>query len=147
MAVVCNWSLICFEHKVEFADCSIFTVFASTSRAVDVCVDESFHFIVSHCINWFSRIYIWISSNEVFNKFVCAVTCITFNTVNHRVREVINVTRSLPSCMMLEDSRIKTNYIVVQLSHVVPPFVLNISLEFYTEWTVVPGTCLSTIDF
>ena len=67
MAVVCDWSLICFEHKIELTNGCILAVFASTSRTVDVCIDESFHFIMCHCINRFSRIYIRISCNKVFD--------------------------------------------------------------------------------
>ena len=40
------------------------------------------------------------------------MACLTLQTVNHRVRKVVNVTGSLPCCVMLEDCGIKTNNIV-----------------------------------
>ena len=39
------------------------------------------------------------------------------------------------------------HYIIMELSHIMPPCILNISLKIYTKWTIIPGTCLSTINF
>ena len=57
---VSDWTLVCFEHKVEFANGCIFAFFASASRTVDVGINISLHFFVAHCINWFRRSFVWI---------------------------------------------------------------------------------------
>ena len=132
MRFICNWSLISFKHKIEFTNCSIFSFFTSANRAVNMCINEIFHFFVCHCVNRFSRINIWIGSNKIFNHFICTVTSLTFKTVNHRIRKVICVTRSLPCCMMLENCGIKSNNIIMKLRHIMPPFILNVSFKFNT---------------
>ena len=146
MTFISDWTLICFEHKVEFTNCCIFSFFASTSWTVDVFINESFHFFMTHCINRFVCCKI-ICCTPVFNQFICTVSSLTFKTVNHWIREAVNMTRSLPCCVMLENCRIKTNYIIVKLSHVMPPCILNVAFEIYAQRTVIPGTSLSTIDF
>ena len=91
MSFICNWSLICFEHKVEFTNCCIFSFFTATNWTINIIFNKRFHFFMSHGINRFSRICFWMCCYKVFNHFICTMTSLTFQTVNHWIREVISV--------------------------------------------------------
>src|SRR5574344_1157813 len=108
--------------------------------------DELLHLFVRHGVNRFVRSDV-VHAAEVFNKLVCAEASLAFGTVNHRVREVSDVSCCLPSLVMHEDCRVKTDDIIVELGHLLPPCVLNIALKVYTKWTVIPCSCLSAINF
>ena len=60
---------------------------------------------------------------------------------------MVNVSGSLPSGVVLEYRRIKTDHIVVKLNHVMPPCIVNVPFEVHAERTVVPSTSLSAVNF
>ena len=88
---------------------------------------------MSHCINWFTRICFRVIFYKVFYKLVCSKTCLTFCTVNHGVRKVCYVARSLPSFVVLENCTVKANNIIVALNASREPQTLRIPQGTYTE--------------
>ncbi len=146
VAVIGNRSLISLEHKVELANRSILALLAATSRTVDVRIDESLHLLMAHRIDGLSGSLVGMGVNEILDELVGTEAGLALSTVNHRVREVGDVARSLPSLVVLENSGIQTDNIIAQLGHVVPPGILDVALKLDAEGTIVPGTGLTAIN-
>ena len=88
-----------------------------------------------------------MSGNKILDELVSAETSLAFRAVYHGIRKVGHVPGSFPCLVVLENGRIKPHHVVMQLGHELPPCILDVSFEFHAQRTVVPGACLTAVDF
>ena len=66
---------------------------------------------------------------------------------NQRIREVLEMPRSLPNRGIRKDCRIKAHDICALVDVIFPPRALDVVPQFRTERTVIPDPIEPTIDF
>src|SRR5699024_12335647 len=90
----------------------------------------------------FCQLIGWLMAMHFFSdlhQLVCAVPPVGVHPLHQSVGEDFNVTGRKPALGWLNDGSINTNDVITGLDHVTPPLALDVFLELYAEWTVVPG--------
>ena len=67
--------------------------------------------------------------------------------VDEGIGEVRDMAGGFPYFGMHEDRGVEADDAVMELGHFPPPCFLDVVFELYAEGTVIPGACLSAVDF
>src|SRR4030095_924998 len=67
--------------------------------------------------------------------------------IDHRVVEIINVSRSFPGCWMHEDSSINAHDVLIHPGYAVPPIIFDIFFQFTAPLTIIIYSLKPIINF
>ena len=82
-----------------------------------------------------------------FLQMVSTHALVTRQALGQRIVEHTDVARRHPYLTGQDDRGIQTNDVITAGHHATPPLPFNILLQLDTEWTVIPRSASTAVDF